>query len=183
MRSVVIIITTIVLATATAAGAGSDTRFSARAGVEIAYDAARSWAEDARLVYIENDENVAPDGGAERWGYLFYSHRMGKARGYSVRNGKIAEAADLGFDFEAPPLPEGWIDSGPALATAERAAGAEYRSEYGGRLGTMLLIRGAFDERNPDASTWTFVYTSESEPSLFVVVDAGKGEVIRKWKG
>jgi hypothetical protein len=47
----------------------------------------------------------------------------------------------------------------------------------------MLLIRGAFHEKNPDRSTWTVVYTSDTEPNLLVVVDAEEGKVVRQWKG
>ena len=66
---------------------------------------------DAHLIYVENDEDVSADGTSVRWGYLFYSPGRAKARGYSVRNGKILEATDLAFDFDAPPLAEDWIDS------------------------------------------------------------------------
>ena len=162
--------------------AGDPTPFSARAGLDVAQDAALSWAPDAQLIYLENDENVRADGTAERWGYLFYSEGKGKARGYSVRNGKILEATDLGFDFEAPPLPEVWIDSHDALIAAEKKA-AKYREKHGGRLSTMLLIRGAFHDKKPDAATWAFLYTSESEPALVVIVDADKGKVVRTWRG
>jgi len=156
---------------------------SARAGLEAAADAARAWAADARLVYLENDEDVRPDGTAARWGYLFYSVRAGQARGYSIRDGRLQEAADLGFDFDAPPLSEEWVDSGTALVAAEKKAGARYRAECGGRLATMLLIRGAFHDDEPDATTWTLVYTAEHAPALFVVVDAASGDVVRTWRG
>lgn len=157
--------------------------FSARSGLDIAKDAAQSWAADARLVYLENDDMVHPDGGAPRWGYLFFSASRGKARGYSIRDGKLDEAADLGFDFDAPPVADEWIDSGAALSIAEKKAGAKYCLENHGRLATMLLIRGAFHDDTPDATTWTLVYTSPASPSLFVVVDAAKGEVVKTWRG
>jgi len=165
------------------APAGAPAPFTARAGLEMASAAARAWAADARLVYLENDEIVAPNGTAERWGYLFFSQTRDKARGYSVRDGKILEAADLGFDFEAPPLPDSWIDSAGALAAADRKAGREYREKHAGRLSTMLLIRGAFHEEKPNASTWTLIYTSDDAPALFVVVDADRGNVVRTWRG
>jgi hypothetical protein len=174
---------TVLIACYAAAMAGTSAPFTARRGVELARDAARTWAPDAQLVYLENDEMVSIDGTAIRWGYLFYSSTAGKARGYSVRDGKILEAADLDFDFEAPPLPDEWIDSEQALTAAEKKAGQAYRREHGGRLSAMLLVRGAFDEEKPDASTWTLVYTSDTAPALFVVVDAAKGNVVRTWRG
>ena len=168
---------------ATPLAAGDPVPFTARAGLELAKDAAHSWSPDAQLIYIENDEMVATDGTAVRWGYLFYSGSKGKARGYSIRDGKILEAADLGFGFEAPPLPDDWIDSERALAAAEKKAGAKYRAEHGGSLSTMLLVRGAFHDKKPNATTWAFVYTSDAEPSLIVIVDAKKGKAVRTWRG
>jgi hypothetical protein len=165
------------------ASAGDPVPFTARDGLDVAWDAARTWAHDARLIYVENDETVRADGKSARWGYLFYSERVGKARGYSVRSGKILEAADLGFDFEAPPLAGGWIDSHEALVAAEKKAGSKYRQQHGGTLSTMLLIRGAFDDKKPNATTWAFLYTSETEPALVVIVDAAKGKVVRTWRG
>ncbi len=179
------VITVLICAALLAApsGAGEPAPFTARTGLEPARDAARTWAADARLVYLENDEDVSTDGTAIRWGYLFYSEDKGRARGYSVRNGKILEAADLGFDFEAPPLPDAWLDSGPVLTAAEEKAGRKFRLEHGGRLTAMLLIRGALHEKKPDATTWAVVYTSETAPALVVVIDAAKGKVIKTWRG
>jgi len=157
--------------------------FSARTGLELTRSAARIWTSDARLIYVENDDLVGPAGTAGRWGYLYYSEAKGTARGYSVRDGKIIEASDLGFDFEAPPLPDYWIDSDEAMVAAERKAGQKYRSESGGRMATMILIRGAFYDDKPDATTWAFLYTSETSPSLVVVVDASNGDVVRTWRG
>jgi hypothetical protein len=174
----------LVMARATAAlDEPAPTTFTARGGLDVAADAARAWAPDARLVYLENDEDVRPDGTTGRWGYLFFSARAGQARGYSVRDGKLEEAADLGFDFDAPPVSEDWIDSGAALVAAEQKAGARYRAEHGGRLATMLLIRGAFHDEEPNATTWAFVYTADHVPALFVVVDAKNGDVVKTWRG
>jgi hypothetical protein len=165
------------------AAAGDHPPFSARAGLDVARDAAASWAPDAQLVYLENDETVAPDGTAARWGYLFYSTAKAKARGYSVRAGKVLEASDLSFDVEAAPLSEQWIDSAQARAAAEERAGAEYCRQFNGRLVAMLLIRGAFHEKKPDATTWALVYQSASQPPLFVIVDASNGDVVRTLRG
>jgi len=181
MRRIVTIL--ILLVGAVSALAGEPTRFSARAGLEVARDAAASWAPDAQLVYLENDEMVGPDGTAIRWGYLFYSRQKAKARSYSVRDGKILEAADLGFDFESPPLSEEWIDSHAARVAAEQKAGEKYCREFNGHLAAMLLIRGAFHEKKPDATTWALVYESDAQPPLFVIVDASNGDVVRTLRG
>ena len=168
---------------AASALAGEPTRFSARGGVEVARDAAASWAADAELVYLENDEMVGPDGQAIRWGYLFYSPLKAKARAYSVRDGKILEASDLSFDFEPVPLVEGWIDSHAARVAAEQKAGEKFCREFNGHLAAMLLIRGAFHEKKPDATTWALVYEAAGQPPLFVIVDASNGDVVRTLRG
>ena len=156
----------------------------ARAGLELASAAAQAWSADAELVYVENDEVLDEGGASARWGYLFYSASQDRARVWSVRGGKVAYAENLDMRFDAPPVAAGWLDSGAALAAAERGGGAEFRkSHHGGRLETMLLMRGALSEGDPDATTWTFVYRATGEPSLFVVVSAADGKVQRTWRG
>jgi len=157
--------------------------FAARAGLDLAKDAARSWASDAALVYLENDEPLDATGAAARWGYLFYSPTQDKARVYSLRDGKIVVAEYLDMRFEAPPVTGDWIDSRAALEAAERGGGREFREKHAGTLGTMLLMRGAFAEDDPDQTTWTLIYTAPGAPSLFIVVDASEGKVRRTWRG
>jgi len=158
------------------------TPLSARQGLDLARDAARAWQPDAALVCLENDEGLDGDGRSGRWGYLFYSSGEDAARGYSVRNDKIVAADYLSFDFEAPPLSAEWIDSDAALAAADGKS-EDYRKEFGGRATTLLLMRGGFDDKKPDLTTWTVVYTADGAPSLFVVVDASNGKVKRMWRG
>lgn len=172
-----------VLFAAPVAHAGDPPAFDARAGMELAADAARSWAPDAYLTYVENDDELDPQGAAVRWGYLFYSPSLDQSRAYSVRNGKIVTAENLDMKFEAPALATGWIDSDRALAAADASVGAVFRTKYGGRLTTMLLMRGAFQEGDPDETTWTLVYTSPTAPALFVMVDATGAKVRRTWRG
>lgn len=157
--------------------------FPARAGVAIADAAARSWAPDAVLVYLENDEDVDAAGSSERWGYLYYSASQGAARVFSVRDGKILVAENLEMLFDAPPLAVQWIDSGQAVAVAEQMAGQSFRQLHQGKLSAMLLMRGAFYSGDPNQTTWTLIYTSPHAPSLFVVVDAADGSVRRTWRG
>lgn len=163
--------------------AGERVPFAARAGLDLAKDAARSWALDATLVYLENDEPLDEAGAAVRWGYLFYSAELEKCRVYSLREGKIVVAEFLEMRFEAPPVASDWIDSGEALAEAEREGGRQFREKHAGRLGTMLLMRGAFADDDPDQTTWTLIYTAPNQPSLFIVVDASEGKVRRTWRG
>jgi hypothetical protein len=157
--------------------------FPAKAGLDVAHAAARAWSEDAYLVYVENDEDLDEQGASVRWGYLFYSPRLDKARVYSVREDRILVAENLEMRFEAPPLAADWMDSGAALEVAEQKAGREFRGKHGGRLSAMLLMRSAFNDGDPDQTTWTFIYTAADGPSLFVVVDALEGKVRRTWRG
>lgn len=175
-------LTGVALAAAATGTLAAPAPFSARAGLELAEEAAAAWAADARLIYVENNGPV--DGaGAERWGYLFASRSKEGYRVYSLENGKIRLSADLDFVFDAPALPASWIDSGEAYLAAEEGGGARYRAEQEGALGTLLLVRGLLSEGDPDAPTWAAVYTSPRKPPLFVVIDAVSGDVIRTWRG
>ena len=163
--------------------AGDPPPFTAATGVALTEAAARSWAFDAYLIYVENDEVLVPGGTAARWGYLYYSPYLDKSRVYSVREGKIVQASDLGLRFDAPQIEGSWVDSTTAYIAAEQEAGTDYRVQTGGAPATMLLMRGAFDDKKPDRVNWLIVYRSESSPSLFVVVNAENGKVTRTWKG
>src|SRR5262249_37618393 len=157
--------------------------FRARAGIEAADAAAKAWSADAVLVYVENDEDVDGQGAATRWGYLYYSPQMDKSRIYSVRDGKILVAEYLDKKFEAPPLAMGWIDSDAALQAAQHTVERECQKGAPAALRTMLLMRGAFQDEDPDQTTWTLIYSAPGTPSLFVVVDAVQGKVRRTWRG
>jgi len=157
--------------------------FQAEGGLDLATTAARAWAADAYLVYLENDEAVDASGAAERWGYLFFSPSLDQSRGYSVRDGKIVEADLLPMKLDAPPVGAGWIGIASSLAIAEERAGRAFRTEHAGALSTMLLMRGAFHTDDPDETTWTLVYTAPGQPSLWVVIEAAGGKVRRTWRG
>jgi len=145
---------------ASTADAREPAPYDARTGLAVASSAARAWASDAVLVYVENDEDLTDVGTADRWGYLYTSISRGASRSYSVRDGRILQADDL-----------------------EMAFGTAYRVEHDGQAVTMLLMRGVFHGGEPDATTWMVIYSAEAVPSLFVVVDASSGRVVRTWKG
>ena len=163
--------------------AGTTLSVTARSGEDLVRAAAEIWAGDARLIYVENDEDVLTDGSSLRWGYLFYSPSEDDARAYSVRGDEILVAEDLAFAFDAPPLPSAWIDSAHALAAAEAAKGAQFREEHDGRLRSMFLVRGLFHPDDPDSATWAVVYDSPAASGLWVIVDAESGKVVKKWRG
>ncbi len=155
----------------------------ARAALEPAAAAARSWADDAVLVYLENDEPLGATGAAERWSFLWYSPAREASRVYSVRDGRVVVAENFELKFAAPPLAGSWLDSGEALAVADARAKSELREGAEVHAAHMLLGRGAFQPGQADVTTWTIVYEASGEPSLFVVVDAATGRVCRTWRG
>jgi hypothetical protein len=165
------------------ASARKPSPFNARSGIDLVSSAAHAWATDAILITIENDEPLDGTGGADRWGYLFYSPGQDRCRAYSVRDGRILVAEYLEKKFEAPEVAANWMDSGAALAVADRAAGAAFCRQNQGFARTMLLMRGAFQDEHPDQTTWTVVYSAPHAASLFVMVDAAEGKVRRTWRG
>ncbi len=162
--------------------AGDAVPFEARQGLALAQTAAHAWASDAALVWVENDDVPDPTGTSTRWGYLFYSPAGEKARAYSVKDGKIVTAENLDMTFDAPPVAADWIDSGRAFAAADEAR-AKQIVQQPSKLANLVLARGTMDAQNPDRTTWTVVYATPNQPSLFVVVDATSGKVLRTWKG
>jgi hypothetical protein len=165
------------------AAGGDRAPVHARAGLDLAAAAASIWSQDATLIYIENDEPLDSHGASRRWGYLFHSDALNKSRGYSVRDGKILVAEDLAMKFEAPPVEREWIDSAAALTISDEGPARHFRHEHDGRLDTMLLLRGAIEADQPDRTTWMLVYSAPNLPSLFVVLDASDGKVLRTWRG
>jgi hypothetical protein len=173
----------LLLLAAPVARAGDPVPYSARTGEGLARAAAVAWADDARLVWIESDEAVGAGGDSARWGYLFHSVSRDEGRAYSVRDGKIRVAADLPFDFPAPPLDDAWIDSGRALAIAEEKEGRDFRAEHEGTVRSMLLVRGLLHPEKADATTWAVVYDSPHTSGLWIVIDATSGKVVKTWRG
>ena len=155
----------------------------ARAGLDLARAAATIWSPDAYLVYLENDEPLDTHGAAPRWSYLYHSPALKKSRVYSIRDGKILVAEDLAMKFEAPPVAGEWIDSAEAFSISDEGPARRYCFEHAGRAATMLLMRGAIQENEPDRTTWMLVYNAPNLPSLFVVLDARDGTVLRTWRG
>lgn len=173
----------LVLLLAAPASARDRVPVHARAGLDLAAAGAVAWAADAFLVYIENDEPFDTHGASPRWGYLYYSPTLKKTRVYSVRDGKIVVAEDFAVKFEAPPIAGQWIDSAKAFTISDEGPARQFCFEHAGRLDTMLLMRGAIQENQPDRTTWMLVYRAPNLPSLFVVLDAVDGKVLRTWRG
>lgn len=152
---------------------------AARSALPLAEKAARAWAPDATLLYLENDEALAPDGRAERWGFLYHSALLARSRAYSVEAGRIAVAEDCDLRFQSAPISSTWIDSEAALAKVrgEETQLVEQTPAH------MLLVRGPLDDREPDRTSWLLVFPQPDGTSRFVVFDATSGEVRRRWNG
>ena len=170
------------LVLASTSRAADRTPFAASGGVGMARAASSAWAQDAVLVYLENDEDLDAEGAAPRWSYLFYSPSLDSLRVYSVEAGGVSVVDSPALEFRSPPLAAHWIDSGAAVAAAQLAEAGEFCRAEGGRLSTMLLMRRAV-RREGDATSWTLVYTAPHARPLYVVVDAAAGKVRRTWRG
>jgi hypothetical protein len=120
----------------------------AAAGLDVARSAAGSWAPDAVLIYVENDEAVAADG-TSRAGLSLPLETLDQVPRVFDREGKIVVAETLDMKFEAPPLATDWIDSGAASRSGDRIAATEFQETGGASLSTMLLMRGAFQDKDP----------------------------------
>ena len=149
---------------------------TARGWLPVALHAADAWADDARLVWVENDAPVDASGRAEAWGYLFYSALHHAMRSYSVRDGALATAKDQAVSVAAPGL-DTWLDSGAVLGAAFRRAAEDLGPEH--RLENLLLVRGVFARE----AAWVAVFVRAEGPRLFVVCDAQSGHVLRAWRG
>lgn len=166
-----VLVMCILLATANAAAAGT-----ARACLEVAIHAADAWADDAQLVWVENDASLDPGGRAEAWGFLFYAPSLHAMRSYSVRNGALVQAQDQKVSIAAPVLGT-WVDSDVPTQQAWRRAVETWGEAV--RLESLLLVRGVFA---PDTA-WVAVFARDAGVRLFVVCDAETGQVLRAWRG
>ncbi len=151
---------------------------TARDGMGLAASAADSWADDARLVWVENDTALDPEGHASAWGYLYYSLEKHAMRSWSVRDGHIVVAADHTVSAEAPALETNWLDSAEIANRAWEGGGREFCATGGG-LAHLLLVRGVFAPE----TAWVAVFDNGAGPSLYVLVNAASGDVKKRWRG
>jgi hypothetical protein len=177
-----------VLAAATAAMAESNTADSggepapgsntARGGAALAAAAADAWADDARLVWIENEDALDERGRAAAWGYLYYSREKHAMRSWSVREARIDRAADHAVSAEAVALDPEWKDSAEIVERAWQGGGREFCAS-GGTLSHLVLVRGVFASE----SSWCAVFDNGAGPDLFILLDATSGDVKKRWRG
>jgi hypothetical protein len=151
---------------------------TARASLPRALAAADAWADDARLVWVENDAALDAEGRAAAWGYLFYSPEKHALRSWSVRGDAIVQARDHAISAEAPAVDPDWRDSAEPARIAWEQGGAEFCSAGGG-LQSLVLVRGVF----APASAWVAVFEAGAGPRLYVVVEARSGDVLKRWRG
>lgn len=151
---------------------------AARTGVTLAAAAADAWADDARLVWIENDTPIDTEGRAAQWGYLYYSRAKHAMRSWSVRDAQIVAAVDHTVSAEAPALDADWQDSSAIAPRAWDEGGREFCAA-GGTLVRLVLVCGVFA---PEPA-WCAVFDRAEGPSLYVLLDAKSGEVKKRWRG
>jgi hypothetical protein len=150
---------------------------TARACLEVAEFAADEWADDARLVWVENDAPVDTQGRSHAWGYLYYSPQRGAMRSYSIREGLLERYEAHATVAEFPGLHSAWSDSDEAVREAWKQG--EENCNGGCELETLLLVRGVFES----GSAWVAVFSNEGGPRLHVVLDAVTLELLRLWRG
>ena len=148
---------------------------TARECLDVAAAAADAWADDARLVWVENDAAVDASGRSAAWGFLYYSPSHGAMRSWSVRGGVITTAEDHAVTAPAPALVE-WVDSS---AIAARVLGRGQQSCTACSLESLLLVQGVF----APGPTWVGVFGGNGGPRHYVVCDATSGEIVRDWRG
>ena len=148
---------------------------SARECLEVAAAAADAWADDARLVWVENDAAVDAVGRAAAWGFLYYSPAHGAMRSWSVRGGVITTAEDHAITAPAPALVE-WVDSS-AIAAPVLDRGRQSCTACS--LESLLLVQGVF----APGPTWVGVFGGNGGPRHYVVCDATSGKIVRDWRG
>ena len=151
---------------------------TARDGLPLAQAAADAWADDARLVWVENDAALDAEGRAAAWGYLYFSPEKHALRSYAVRDHALTAAQDHAVATEAPAVDAGWEDS----VEAARAAWKDAVPELGAgqaTLESLLLVRGVF----APGSAWVAIFAGSQGPRLYLVLDALEGQVLKRWRG
>jgi hypothetical protein len=151
---------------------------TARAGMQLAAAAADAWADDARLVWIENDTPIDPQGDAAAWGYLYYSASLHAMRSWSIKAGEIVHAEDQAVIAAAPPIAIEWQDSDAMAGVAWRELGSEIQAS-GAALENLVLARGVFAEE----TAWVAVFAVGDAPRHFLLFDAKSGGFIKRWRG
>jgi hypothetical protein len=166
----------IVLAAACLPAPAAAQPVTARAGMELATAAADAWADDARLVWVENDAPIDGTGHADAWGYLYYSREKHAMRSWSVRDARIVAAVDHTVSAEAPALDAGWKDSSEIATRAFAARGSQPALAT---LQSLVLVRGVF----APGAAWVAVFDDGPGPKLHVLLDAASGNLLKRWRG
>lgn len=166
--------TTLVLWAAAPASAAT-----ARTGMALAASAADAWADDARLVWIENDTPVDASGQADAWGYLYYSPTLHAMRSWSVRGSEIVHAEDQAVIAAAPTVDPDWEDSSTVVSAAWREVGSERAASGTAHLASLVLARGIFTVE----TAWVAVFDTGAGPRDFLVFDAHGGSLLKRWRG
>jgi len=149
---------------------------AASAGLAAAVEAASGVAEDQALVGVFGAP-VDAQGRSPVWAYDFYSPTLDAVTRViptvlvPVVQTLPAPASPL------PLLPNGFVDSPAALATAEAAGGSAFRAQHPDAVATVRGGRSDALLAYPDA-VWEIVYRAPTADSLALFVDMATGALV-----
>jgi len=168
---------------------------SGRSTSRTNYDAALSVAAtvhaDAALTGVLGGD-MTPEGYSPLWLYSFYSmsttETMGIASFYDYFLEVDVPSNDDGGPYDpTSALPDNWVDSDDALAAAEAAGGANYRSEYAVFEISAVLFNLDLEATEAGKSqtalepqpVWIVTYGANDVEPLQLMVDGNTGLVLR----
>lgn len=131
---------------------------TAKGGLKVAVEAARKWQADAVLTGVSTWKAGA-DGTAEKWNYMFYSPKSGKAYSVDVKNNKAVETMEVN-----PHVKDGvgeFVDSDKAIQESKK-------NGLKGKPDVMSLIVMGQATKTP-AAYWSIVSQSGSVLVSFVI--------------
>ncbi len=156
----------------------------AQDNLNAATSAAQGYAPDAQLIVVESLGSVGADGtSGSGWlyAYISYSHDSAYAVEFVLGHpfvvaGSASTASQ--YNYNGPVSPT-WVNSDQAMDTAEAHGGSTYRSTYQGATVTMILARGSYAS-DTTKTVWLLSYTDNSNPPLYIYVDAQTGQFLGK---
>ncbi len=145
---------------------------TARAGLELAQQAAKKWKADAMLVGVST-YGAAMDGTAPKWTYTFFSSKTNQGYMVDIKDGKLVDSLEVrphikdsvGVDF---------LDSNQIMEKAQKNG-----LQIKGKPVMSLLVMGQATGR--PRTYWT-VGGTFSEGEVSVILDARDGSLLKREK-
>ncbi len=130
---------------------------------------ARSWANDATLVYAESADSVMADGSARGGHLVYWSPTLRTARGFTTRTNGALVAFAFTAPFDPPAIEDGWLDPVAILALATRDPQARPRVRGSS---VLVLSRGLVTSTAPTRGVWLL---TEPDANAEWIFDALRG--------